>query len=339
MRIKRVTKRSAKIPSENEHSIESLITKRNKVLVFRKWGGLGDLVNSRPLFKAIKDACSDFHVTYAVPSKFHQMLEDHPFIDSLIDCNEVDLNDYGYKVDISTDCGSYEVANAPFVDKHRSDIWAEMSLSMELNDHDFQVNLDQDLREEMAQDLKIKYGYDYNPKIVLFPRSASTSKDLNDETLFEFINIIEEKGYHPCVLDVTERVQGLKIPHIYGLELKEFIHTLSLFDYVVSVDTGPFHIAASLGIPTLGIFGWTDGKILSSYHPKVKILQRHRDDCESHPWASTCPCWNWPVCAHKVRGKSTIPLRCMESLNANEIDQAFCELVKKYPADKNPDNI
>jgi len=142
------------------------------------------------------------------------------------------------------------------------------------------------------------------------------------------------------VIDVKERVQGLKIPLIHGLSLKEFVHMMSLFDYVISVDTGCFHLAAALGIPTLGIFGWTDGKILSKYHPKVKILQRHRDDdCTSHDWASSCPCWNWPTCPHKMRGKPTVPLKCMEDFDAKEIDQAFSELVAEYPAEEKSTDI
>jgi len=336
---KRITKRNVKIPSENEHSIESLMIKRNKILVFRKWGGIGDIINTRPLFKSIKDSCPGFHVTYAVPEKYHQILDDHPFIDKLIDCDEVDLNDYGYKVDISTDCGKYETFMSPFVDKHRSDIWAENSLGIKLNDHDFRLSLDEELREKMRLDLFGKYGYDGDPKIVVFPRSASTSKDLIDETLFQFIEILKDKEYNSCVIDSAERVANLNIPLISDLSMREFVHMLSIFDYVISVDTGPFHVAAALKIPTVGIFGWTDGKILSSYHPKVEIVQRHRDNREDHPWAASCPCWNWPVCVHKVRGKPTIPLKCMESLNAEEIYQAFTELVSKYPTKEKAYNL
>jgi ADP-heptose:LPS heptosyltransferase len=329
MRIVRLPK--SYVPKEEKKlSLKEILERQDKILVVRRYGGLGDIFSSRPLFKTIKLLYPSLHVTYAAPKQYHEVLNDHPYIDSLISLEDIDLNDYGYAVDISRDCGRYEDFTKPFVDKHRSDIWAEISLGIKLLDHDSCFQLDQRLKEEMKQKLVQKYRYMVKPKIGLVTKSASLSKDIEDQKVVDLVSLLKAEGLEPVIISSPDQ-KFLYQPDclsINDLTLKELPYLFTQLDYILSVDTGAFHLAAALGIPTLGIFTWTDSKILSMYHPKVLLLQRHRDD---NPGYEECPCWSWAGCKYQETGVPTIPLKCMKTISAQEIFLKLKELMERFP--------
>lgn len=327
MRIKRITKRiNQKEIIQKKLSIEDLLIKKNKILILRKWGGVGDIINTRPLFKNIKNYYPDLNITYALPSQYFCLVKDLPYIDEIKDYKKVDINKYGYVVDISSDCGSYENIKAPNVDKHRTEIWSEISMGLKIKKPVWKFNLDKSLLDECSYNLKFKYEYNEKIKIAIFPRSASTSKDLPNNTLFELINLFKLDNLKPCIIDNAKSISNLDVPFIHDINLNEFVHMTYLFDYIISVDTGAFHLASAHNIPTVGIFAWTDSKILSKYHKKVELVQKHRDNPNG---LSHCPCWNWTTC--ECRKTSRIPLKCMELINSNEIYEAFKKLKERFP--------
>ena len=309
----------------NVPTIKQLNEKKHKIVVLRKWGGVGDIVNTRPLFKTIKTLYPYLHVTYALPIQYHPILEDSIYIDELINYRNVDFNKYGYAVDISSDCGRYENHRIPYVDKHRSDIWAEVSLGIKLIDHDFHIKLNEKIVEECKAILKDEYDYDPKVKIAIFPKSASQSKDIPDNVLSELVTIMINDGHEPCIIHNRKNIKETRVPFIKDLNIKQFVHMISFFDYIISVDTGSFHLAAALSIPTVGIFAWTDGKILGKYHEKFEIVQKHRD----FGGPKVCPCWSWPTCVLKNKKNVTIPLKCIKAISADDICTKFKELVYK----------
>ena len=82
--------------------------------------------------------------------------------------------------------------------------------------------------------------------------------------------------------DVTEQVRA-RMRHrpvvLTGeTSLAETVAVLSLADLLVTNDTGPAHIAAALGRPTLVIFGPTNPLTTRPFAPAAEIL-RHPPDC------------------------------------------------------------
>ena len=159
-----------------KYSLKTLLNKRNKIAIIRRHGGLGDIVNQMCLFKTIKTLYPELHITYYIPKNYFELVDSNPYIDEILDVNEMDLNKYGYVCDISYDCGKYESSKMPFVDKHRSDIWAELSLGIKLIDHDFCIKPDINTVELMKKQMIDKFKYTANPKIAICPKSASVSK-------------------------------------------------------------------------------------------------------------------------------------------------------------------
>ena len=78
--------------------------------------------------------------------------------------------------------------------------------------------------------------------------------------------------------EVTNRMQQKPVVLTGKTSLDQITSVLSLVDLVVTNDTGPAHIAAALGRPTLVIFGPTNPLTTRPFAPEAEIL-RHPPDC------------------------------------------------------------
>lgn len=101
----------------------------------------------------------------------------------------------------------------------------------------------------------------------------------------------------------TDNSTGSKVScgppeHIYDMTiavgpLEYLIGFISLMDAVLTADTAALHIGGALGIPTLGLFGMTDGSVRTGYYPSATYMQG-KIDCS--------PCaqiWMDPPCDKK----------------------------------------
>jgi heptosyltransferase-2 len=84
-------------------------------------------------------------------------------------------------------------------------------------------------------------------------------------------------------------------------ELKELVAVLSLVDLLVTNDTGPAHIAAALGRPTMVIFGPTNPLTTRPFSPFAEIVRQP------------------PDCAPCMLRDCPIDHRCMTAISPDEV--------------------
>ena len=78
--------------------------------------------------------------------------------------------------------------------------------------------------------------------------------------------------------EVTKRMRNDPVVLTGKTSLEQITAVLSLVDLVVTNDTGPAHLAAALGRPTLVIFGPTNPLTTRPFAPEAEVL-RHPPDC------------------------------------------------------------
>ncbi|NDD58630.1 MAG: glycosyltransferase family 9 protein [Chlamydiae bacterium] len=102
---------------------------------------------------------------------------------------------------------------------------------------------------------------------------------------------------------VKEICQGLspRVINLAGLtSLRELASLLTFCNVLLTNDSGPMHIASSLGIPIVAIFGSTSQTVTGPFTP-AKVIQK---SVECSPcYQRTCP----------------IDFRCMKKIEANEV--------------------
>jgi ADP-heptose:LPS heptosyltransferase len=310
-------------------SLRDFYNRRNKVLIIRDTGGLGDILMMRMIFEDFKKHMPEAKISFATPNNYHRAIFWHPFIDEVLDSKQVDANTFGVNYDLTSPCIRYEMKIRPKADRHRAEIWTAYC-GIKLTSPEMHLNLPKVTRlygEKKLKEMVKDRGKGY---VCFCPTSAMISKDLDEKQIKAVLDGIRSLGYSPFILHYKS-VPGADCP-VIGAPHDEWLALVNATDYVITVDSAPFHAANGFNKPTVAIFSWADGKVYTKFHKKCILIQRHRD--HTPDW--TCgPCYDHPRCP-----KTNDPRKpCITDISAEEILKAFMNLVSTYPVTFDSDQI
>jgi len=123
--------------------------------------------------------------------------------------------------------------------------------------------------------------------------------------------LIGSKAEEDVSVEVTSHMREHPIVLTGKTTLDELTAILSICDLVITNDTGPAHIAASLGRPTIVIFGPTNPLTTRPFSAQAEIL-RHPPDC--------APC---------MLRDCPIDHRCMTAITVDEVLERSLSLLKR----------
>lgn len=311
-------KRNVRIKT-SDMSLKDFYQKRNKVLIIRDTGGIGDILMLRMMVEDFKLLMPEAEITVATLINYHHLLKDHPFIDKIANSREINENDYIISYNITSACIRYESKIAPRSDLHRSDIWAA-HCGMILTKHNMHLTVTPEMKEYALNLINST-----KPAVAFCPISTMPSKDLDEKQIADVVKGVQEMGYNVFIIHHKD-LPNLPCQQIRGSSLLQWLALVDEMDYVITVDTGHFHAAQGLDKPTVGIFTWADGKVYGKYHPKMILVQKHRDDT---PGWSCGPCYNYRACSQCPLTEVRKP--CVTEISGKEICEAFTKLRQLYP--------
>lgn len=303
----------SKFPRKAKKILETLspkafYEKRNRVLIVRNTGGLGDILMHRMMFEDFHDLMPDIKLDFACPKQYHDAVADHPFLNRVLDVETVNRQDYFVWYNTSTICGRYEMKISPKSDKHRSDIWAN-HCGVELKKHEMHFRLTE---HELAnaKDLLSSKRYCSGPIVLFSPISAMVDKNLSDVQIRDVICGLKERKCCVIGLHYSPILEFIKndVPVICGINLRQWMAVIQQSNYVISVDTSQFHCAGGMKKPTLGIFTFVNGSTYGKYYKKALILQ---GPCP----LGHCGCYDWGICP----AKNASPKPCGSGITAEMI--------------------
>lgn len=140
--------------------------------------------------------------------------------------------------------------------------------------------------------------------IVIHPWSRGVGKSLSNEALQ---TLCDSLSPHPVVLvgmsDDQARPTGAHITDFsHRTTLGELIWALRRARWVISVDSGPMHIAAAVNDRTLGLHTWSDPRKVGPYNPRAWVWKAgriaHRPDFT--PTESTTEAAITPAAARQI---------------------------------------
>lgn len=306
-------------------SLRDFYANRNKVLIVRDTGGLGDILMCRMMFEDFKRLMPEAYIVFAIPIRYHDAVRGHPFIDEVADSQDIDVNDFGISYDITTACGRHENSVAPLSDKNRSDIWAN-HCGVELQKHNMHFHVSPDLVKECRVKMEQYRTTENGPLVLLCPISAMLSKNLDEKQMNGVLRGLKEMdclvlGFHKMP------IYELQAPAIQAPNLTEFFAFIAAADYIVTVDTGAFHAAGGLDKPVTAVFSWVDGLVYGKWYSKVTLVQRHRN------WTPgwTCgPCYKWGDCPKTKENRKP----CITEITADEVLVKVKEMMEKFPLER-----
>jgi ADP-heptose:LPS heptosyltransferase len=288
-------------------------SKKDKILIWNKLGGLGDIFIQRMLFKDIQSYFPDCELIFACPPEFMDAAKSHKFISKILNSKEIDINDYGFYCDTCVSIvHRYEQTYGS--KKNRSDIWAEM-FGVTLTEHEMYLDLDNEKKNLAKKELEQITGKKIN--IAFCPVSRMLTKTLLPWQIEEIVNFVKQYNYGIVGLHKTEiqKLTELNIHTIYNKSVEQWMYYIAAADYVISVDSAALHLAGGLKKPVVGIFTFADGKIYGKYYPTMTLVQLHKDDGD---W-DCGPCYTFEKCP-----KCTSTIKpCLTELTAERIQQGI----------------
>ena len=305
-------------------SLKDHFLRRNKILIRRKLGGIGDILMQRMMFEDFKTQFPHLEFSWAVPHKFINMAKNHPYANT-IELNSIKDNEFGIIYDITIACTKYETRtkNNQF---NRSDIWAA-HCGIKLKNHNMFI----ETNEESLNDFKSifeKFNPEHKPIILISSQSTDDdvgiSKSLTKNQITETVSKLKNLGYYVCTVHNKSQpiYEELNIDQFIDLNLNQWMAVICLSNYIISVDTATFHMAGGLKKPLIGVFTFTDGKVYGKHYDFV-LVQKHRDngnwDCG--------PCFNLTLCP-KI---NAYPKPCLTELTADDIIQGLLQATQKWP--------
>ncbi len=303
-------------------------SRRDRVLVKRRAGGFGDILMQRMMFEDMSKCFAGMQLDYCCPDSFIEFAMENPFCRTIRLKDAIDRN-YGAVYDITTACRVHESKFGGDNSKHRSDIWAE-HCGVVLERHEMHLPLNESLVKSANATLD-EDNYECQPAVLLAPQSTlddfGANKSLTDWQIKGLVSRLRGMGF--WVYSVHSR----HIDALTELGVKQFVNVTcdswkyltAAADYVISVDTGTFHLAGGIRAPLVGVFTFTDGKVYGKYYDFV-LVQKHRDNGD---WACG-PCFVKDACP-----KSKAALKpCLTELSVDSIMEGFRKALVKWPSER-----
>ena len=306
-------------------------------LVARPYGGLGDMICLRP---AVLQLAQERDVTLLIEERYFCLF---PEIDRKIPY-PYDLALTQHRYSHGTGAG-FELAFENGFTEHGYetvyDCWCPCG------DHEF----DHDYRPERnrVENFAAHLGVavrppDMRPVAEPLPRSETSkswvglqvrtmhrSKDWPIESWTALAHRLEKEGYAVIVFDATKAFQltPTTVPCV-GLDLPELGGVIGRLTAMVATDSGLMHYALALGIPTVGIFGPTDGALTMRAYSGHAAWVSVQAQVNPH-WGCHAPCYySRPHNGYFCEGQKNSPRMgaCLRHLGADAVFEAFRQVLR-----------
>jgi len=315
-----VNARSRRKESENiKIRLDRLLRSPNpKILVKRRLGGIGDVIMTTPMLKAIKNLLPHCELTYATDCEYSNgalkdAIEHCPFVDQVVPNGSVQDNHFDYSVDVTTTglrkekSGSYP--------PNRIDMFAEEAGIDITRDPIPVYELTADEIAQSKEDIKKLLKTDVKNIIAIQARSNDARRTWPAEHVSGLVDLLSEnKDNHILLFDWGNSVdkwekKARNVSFVFDKTLNETAMLLHQSDVVVCPDSAILHLAAALNKKTVTVFGPIPPESRINHYPNTVAVTKHL----------LChPCWYSPTC----RKNNGMTLECLTGVSPQQVEQA-----------------
>lgn len=261
-----------------------------RLLLIRKLGGLGDILQTTALFPELFEQYPNIEVVYAVPPQYLELFEGHETKLQIIPYDRVygpvgdhygpesihhtagiqnwALEEFDLIEDISSPCANWERLQVKYGFqglkwRNRMDRWSRW-IGLELRETP--ETIIRFTHEELKKAEKRIRTTD-KPVVIWSPISAGRNRSY--PWYREVKAKLEEEGAEVWYL----HPEKLGTETLTSLSLRQMGAFCAVADYIITMDTSTFHWGGLLRRPTLGLFNLLLGTSHAKYYPTAKTIQ------------------------------------------------------------------
>jgi ADP-heptose:LPS heptosyltransferase len=288
------------------------LTPGERLLIVRKYGGLGDILISSMLFPMLADQYPEVRVSYGCPRAFHPLFEGSGL--DLVPYEEIwsgydghfhrgsvrpeILDRYDLIEDISIPCHVWEnffVAYGGIEPgsglrwRNRLEMWAGW-FGLRVERPRTNIVIREEERDAARRMLDLALGARRSALSVCLLSPFAANRTKSYPWFEELAARLSAAGWAVALLHQKRIPTG--VPQLAGLSLREMGAMCAVADLILSVDTATFHWGGILGRPTIGIFNVNDGAAYCRYYPTARAVQTCDTPCINvryGPGDGTCP--------------------------------------------------
>src|SRR3972149_1321943 len=88
--VSRLKRRGKPIIKPKTFTLKDFWENRDKILIVRAVGGVGDILMHRMIFEGLKEVMPTAEIHFACPRRYHDLVNDHPLIDVVLNSELLD---------------------------------------------------------------------------------------------------------------------------------------------------------------------------------------------------------------------------------------------------------
>lgn len=287
------------------YRIEKSGSDSRNIVVSRPIGGLGDMVCVEPVIRGLRAAWPGHRIIAIIPRALLPVL---PGADTYLYAPSLYQNDYRLFVDLNCPAYQYEASTGWRPSKGRTRAFCDAAM-VEPSPPRLEIT-----------SKHVDEAYRAMPELDMLPRPLIAVQYHSSSRLKDWPHMVEFAGHVAKFLGGTSILLGNK--EVKGgegcfvpptLEVGGLMTLVSMCELAITPDSGIFHMASALGVPTVGLFGPTIGSVTAELYPLSVVLQ---GGC---PYGAD-PCY---LCNAMCSAKS----RCMKNISPDAVMSAVQEVL------------
>lgn len=298
-----------------------------------------------PVLRGLKEKYPGCYLTVATDSAYGAcalplLLKHNPFVDQVVRVNPFEyvcdetravrhefrntpnhtipycVTEADLVIDINVVCAQTETAQQPNVTDHRTDIWCRAAGVEPSSKKPILVLTKQEMAEG-RQWCDEHLGEGVRIGVVL--SAADPARDWPYSSQFAWE--LHQARYKVATIDVRKRAHP-DVPAMLGMHIRQVAAAVAYLDAVVSPDTGILHIAGTLGVPVLGLFGPTDGALRMREYAGSYTNPKALVECS--------PCWYLHGCVKENKKDQTKWFACMRRISKEFVLHELENLLRRF---------
>jgi len=263
-------------------TVEEILARgRPAILIERHLGGLGDLVCMREAVRSLTERHADWDLIAHVPSWYFPLFEDLATELLPYDANDLPIM-WPQSLDLSAKrrqpllafqlfcpCGIHEEERRFRPTRNRIQNFAD-ALGVKPRCPDLRPLLRRWGKRRPRARKRLLVG--------MQPWSMNHSKDWPVLRWQALVKLLQMAGFARVrVYDARKRDWRMEgVEHVKAAGCRELIESVAECDLMIAPDSGCMHVAGALDIPTVALFGPTDGRLTCKYYESVRVIEKRR---------------------------------------------------------------